>query len=138
MKRAQLITIFFLLSISGIAQHIKEVDKVNVKNGVYINKSEQPYTIHYIDISEQDKGVENSFTISKEKLFELHKTLLSGFKQMPEKPISFNLQNDELRLYFRKKLGEAQVEIVHENLESEKTGTLSWLSAKEVEKLLLQ
>ena len=137
-KTLTIVSLLVIITNTVIAQDKPISNKVNVKNGIYINKSEQHYTIHYIDISEQDKGVENSFTISKEKLFELHKTLLSGFKQMPEKPISFNLQNDELRLYFRKKLGEAQVEIVHENLESEKTGTLSWLSAKEVEKLLLQ
>jgi hypothetical protein len=78
-KTLPFIILLAIITNAVVAQNKPNSDKVNVKNGIYINKSEQPYTVHYIDISEQDKGVENSFAISKEKLFELHKTLLSGF-----------------------------------------------------------
>jgi len=137
MKKLQLLFAILFVSATCFAQNKTNSNKITIKNGIYLDKARQPYTLHYTDISEQNKGAEKTFTLSKEKLIELHKTLISSFNNIPEAPISFKLKNDELRLYFRKKLGEPHVEIVHENLETEETGTLSWLSAKEVEKLLV-
>ncbi len=123
------------ITYTGIAQNRLDRSKISPEDGVLIRKLDQSVSVTYTDISEQAKGKENTFTMSKLQFDSLNIVITQGFDQMPEQPVIFKLDNDELRMYFRKKRSKQFVEIVHENTTSEATGTLTWLTRKDVRKI---
>ncbi|WKK77517.2 hypothetical protein QYS49_10425 [Marivirga salinae] len=109
----------------------------NVNDEIILDKYEDYYLISYEDNSMDSEGGTITFKLSdKESTSKLYEVLKNSFSERNEKPTTVNLKDNEIRIYFKERTLKADyVEIIHEDINTETTGTLPWLTLNEVEKL---
>jgi hypothetical protein len=129
--------LFFLTQLSNPLYAQKTIDPIGaIGKKVTLKSDGEKYLFIYQDKNEDADGARSEFVIEDEAtLNKLYNLLIDGFESMNPGPIEFELKDSELRLYYIKKMGRNKVEIIHENKETEETGTISRLRKKDVEKL---
>lgn len=109
----------------------------NIDGEVFIDKYDDYYLLTYQNINMDSKDETFSFQIhDKAAISKIYKEVRNSFTGKNENPTTVQLEDVELRIYFKERFLRADyVEIIHENLQTETTGTLPWLTLEEIEKL---
>ncbi len=109
----------------------------NVNDEIILDKYEEYYLITYEDNSMDSEGGTITFKLSdKESTAKLYEAVKNSFTEKNENPATVNLKDNEIRIYFKERTLKADyVEIIHEDIITETTGSLPWLTLEKVEKL---
>ncbi len=134
-----IITLLILLVVQAptpvLGQNTSEIIG-QVKSEVVLERIGEKFRIQYQNNNENSASTTNSLTIEdKATLDRLYTFLVDGFESMDVGPVQFKLSGSELRIYFIKRIGKDQIEIIHEDIATEETGTLNRLTKKEIQKL---
>lgn len=130
--------IVILISISSaFGQNTDEATIGAIGKQVILKKAGDGYLIQFQNKNANSDDSASEFKIKdKATLDRLYKFLMDGFESMTTGPVQYQLNESELRLYYiNKRLGQDVVEIIHENKDTEETGTLARLKKKDVQKL---
>tara|TARA_R110002012_G_scaffold321239_1_gene548307 strand:- start:24030 stop:24380 length:351 start_codon:yes stop_codon:yes gene_type:complete len=109
----------------------------SIDDKVSLKREGDQYLLTYRDNNLNSDKENNEFIIKDQVTLEnLYTFIIDGFDSMNPGPVQFEMNKNELRLYYKKKfLGKDLVEIIHENKETEETGTIYRLSQKDVQEL---
>lgn len=129
--------LFFLMDLSNSLYAQKTIDPIGeIGDKVTLKSDGEKYLFIYQDKNEGANDARSEFIVEDEAtLNKLYNLLIDGFESMNPGPIQFQLKGGDLRLYYIKRLGRNNVEIIHENKKTEETGTISRLKKKDIEKL---
>ncbi|WP_340154091.1 hypothetical protein [uncultured Marivirga sp.] len=126
-----------LLSISVVIGQNRTEMIGSIDDKVSLKREGDQYLLTYRDNNLNSDKENNEFIIKDQVTLEnLYTFIIDGFDSMNPGPVQFEMNKNELRLYYKKKfLGKDLVEIIHENKETEETGTIYRLSQKDVQEL---
>ncbi|WKV12666.1 hypothetical protein [Marivirga harenae] len=129
--------VFTLLSTSVVIGQTRTEMIGSIDDKVSLKRDGDQYLLTYRNNNLNSDKADNQLTIKdKETLDNLYTFIIEGFDSMNPGPVQFEMDKNELRLYYNKKfLGKDLVEIIHENKETEETGTIYRLSQKDVQEL---
>lgn len=130
--------ILVIFSKNSFAQNSNFTRIGNIDNEIILNKHEDYYLISYKDINMDSKGKAITIKVSDdESITKLYEAVKNSFTEKNKNPTTVNLNdNNEIRIYFKERTLRADfVEIIHEDLKTETTGTLPWLTLEKVETL---
>lgn len=137
-KKIFLISLLFITLFSLTAMGQQKSDIIGaIDDQVSLQKHGDQYLITYMNYNLNTEKANGEFIVEdKATLNRLYNLIMDGFESISQKPIQFELKNDELRLYYKNKtMGKDMVEIIHENIETEETGTILRLTKKDVQRL---
>jgi hypothetical protein len=128
---------FTILSMSNVLcqNNSKIIGAIDDK--VSLKRDGDQYLITYQNYNlDSDKANNKLIFEDKAKVDKLYLFIMEGFESMKPGPVQFEMKKNDLRLYYKNKfIGRDLVEIIHENKETEETGTFHRLSKKDVQQL---